>query len=271
MGKKGKIRLLFAVMLWNVFLSGICLSALCGRELSWEKKKAALEKVQEAAVVEGGLSANTKVSGWGQRFKREASGKESVSEPSFAAEGEKLLALTFDDGPHSRYTKKLLDGLRERKVKVSFFLVGENIAGKEELVRQMAEDGHFIGVHCYRHVELTRQSVEQSCKEIRETANLIEAVTGTRPEYIRPPYGSWNDTLEECVEMLPVFWDIDTRDWESQNRDRIVRHIQKNAGKHHIILLHDVFESSVDAALTAVDMLSAEGYTFVTVDELLID
>ena len=71
--------------------------------------------------------------------------------------------------------------------------------------------------------------------------------------------------------MLPVFWDIDTRDWESQNSRKIVNHICKNAGKHHIILLHDVFETSVDAALAAVDTLTAEGYTFVTVDELLID
>lgn len=234
MGIKGKIRLLLAIMLFDLFLSGICFSALSDRMLFGSSELEIAVAAQEQ-------------------------------------QEEKLLALTFDDGPHRKYTKKLLDGLRKRGVKVSFFLVGENIEGKEELVRQMAEDGHFIGVHCYRHVELTRQSVEKSCKEIRETAALIEKITGTRPEYIRPPYGSWNDTLEECVEMLPVFWDIDTRDWESQNREKIVQHIQKNAGKHHIILLHDVFESSVDAALTAVDMLSAEGYTFVTVDELLID
>lgn len=236
MKMKGKIRLLFAVMLCNVFLSGVCVSALRERLEPWE----------------GSLEA-------------------AADGNSLPADGEKLLALTFDDGPHSRYTKKLLDGLRERKIKASFFLVGENIPGNEEVVRQMAEDGHFIGVHCYSHVDLTKKSAEESCKDILKTAELIENITGARPEYIRPPYGKWNDELEECVEMLPVFWDIDTRDWESQNSRKIVNHICKNAGKHHIILLHDVFETSVDAALAAVDTLTAEGYTFVTVDELLID
>ena len=82
---------------------------------------------------------------------------------------EKLIALTFDDGPHRVYTKKLLDGLHERGVKASFFLVGENIQGNEELVRQMAKDGHLIGVHCMAHVDLAHQPIEKSVEEIRET------------------------------------------------------------------------------------------------------
>ena len=109
---------------------------------------------------------------------------QTVFSPESLFDGE--LALTFDDGPHRVYTKKLLDGLRERGVKASFFLVGENIPGNEELVRQMAKDGHLIGVHCMAHVDLARQPIEKSVEEIRETADRIEAVTGKRPEYIRP-------------------------------------------------------------------------------------
>lgn len=231
MGIKGKIRLLFVILCCDVCLIGIYGSAL----------------------VDGF---------WGEQNMVSVSGQ---------AAGEKIVALTFDDGPHARYTQTLLEGLRDRQVKASFFLVGENIEGNEALVKQMAADGHFIGVHGYRHVDLTKQSIETSCDEIRKTADQIEGITGSRPEYIRPPYGSWNSTLEECVEMLPVFWDIDTRDWESQNSGTIVTHIRQNVGTHHIILLHDVFESSVAAALRAVDMLTEEGYTFVTVEELLID
>lgn len=185
--------------------------------------------------------------------------------------GEKFLALTFDDGPHSVYTKKLLDGLRERNVHASFFLVGENIEGNEELVKQMMEDGHLIGTHCYSHEDLTKKSAEKACMDIIKTNDMLERITGQRPVYIRPPYGSWNDELEECVGMDPVFWDIDTLDWKSQNSQKVVQHICKNVGKHQVILLHDVFETSVDAALAAIDTLTLQGYTFVTVDELLID
>lgn len=185
--------------------------------------------------------------------------------------GEQLLALTFDDGPHNIYTKKLLDGLRERGVKASFFLVGENIPGNEELVEQMAKDGHLIGTHCYSHVDLTKKTAESACSDIFKTNEMIKAITGCTPEYIRPPYGIWNDELEECVRMTPVFWDIDTLDWQSQNTRKVVKHICKNVGKHQVILLHDVFGTSVEAALAAIDTLTGQGYTFVTVDELLID
>ena len=125
---------------------------------------------------------------------------QTVSSPECFSGGE--LALTFDDGPHRVYTKKLLDGLRERGVKASFFLVGENIPGNEELVRQMAKDGHLIGVHCMA---------------------------------------------------------------------RIVKHICKNAAVHTVVLMHDAYQTSVDAALETIDTLTAEGYTFVTIEECLID
>lgn len=193
------------------------------------------------------------------------------SETSVKAGTGKYVALTFDDGPHSEYTKKLLDGLRERDVKASFFLIGKSIPGNEELVKQMQEDGHLIGTHCYSHEDLTKMSAEKACAEIFKTNGLIADITGMEPEYIRPPYGIWNGELEDCVQMTRVTWTIDTLDWKSQNTAKIVRHIEKNVGKHQIILMHDTFKTSVDAALEAIDTLKKQGYTFVTVDELLID
>lgn len=188
-----------------------------------------------------------------------------------SVDDEKIVALTFDDGPHPEYTKELLEGLKKRKIKASFFLVGENIPGNEALIKQMYEDGHLIGTHCYSHVDLTKKGGKKACIDIRKTNDMIEEITGTRPEYIRPPYGIWNDDLEECLDMVPVFWDIDTLDWKLKNPQRIVRHIQKNVEKHQVILLHDVFKTSVQAALSTIDTLTKQGYTFVTVDELLID
>lgn len=183
----------------------------------------------------------------------------------------KLVALTFDDGPHPVYTKKLLDGLKQRGVKATFFLIGSSIDGNEEIVKQMKEDGHLIGNHSHTHVQLTKENVQQACEEIDKTNEKIFEITGDYPAYIRPPYGSWSEELECMVPMTVVLWDIDPLDWKYQSRQRVVKHILKYVEDNSIILLHDVYPTSVDAALEVIDTLTAQGYTFVTVDELLID
>ena len=183
----------------------------------------------------------------------------------------KYVALTFDDGPNSRYTKPLLDGLRERGIRASFFLVGECIDGKEDLVKQMAEDGHLIGVHCMTHKDLTKEPLSDAKKEICETGEKIRAVTGVMPEYVRPPYGNWNAKLEEAVDMIPVFWDVDSIDWRLKNTEKVTAKVLKDTEDGDIILMHDEFRTSVEAALRIIDNLTAKGYTFVTVDELMVD
>ena len=183
----------------------------------------------------------------------------------------KYVALTFDDGPNSRYTKPLLDGLREREIRASFFLVGECIDGKEDLVKQMAEDGHLIGVHCMTHKDLTKEPLSDAKKEICETGEKIRAVTGVMPEYVRPPYGSGNAKLEEAVDMIPVFWDVDSIDWRLKNTEKVTAKVLKDTEDGDIILMHDEFRTSVEAALRIIDNLTAKGYTFVTVDELMVD
>ena len=181
------------------------------------------------------------------------------------------IALTFDDGPNVRYTPVLLDGLKEREVHATFFLMGKNIEGNEELVRRMKEEGHLIGNHTYNHVQLDRLSRENACQEVLKTNNIIYEVTGEYPMYLRPPYGAWPKNLELCVSMLPVFWDIDTLDWKSENVDSVMGIIQNQAHDGAVILMHDGYESSVSAALMAVDFLKKEGYEFVTADKLITD
>lgn len=183
----------------------------------------------------------------------------------------KRIALTFDDGPHEIYTKKLLDGLKERGVRATFFLVGKKVEESPELVRQMAEDGHIIGNHTYTHVELNKLSDLKACRELKKTNEAIFKAAGIVPEYIRPPFGAWRDSLDDCVEMTTVFWNIDPLDWKIQNKVSVVNRVMKYAEADKIILLHDIFGSSVDAALEIVDKLKAEGYEFVTVEELLLD
>lgn len=185
--------------------------------------------------------------------------------------GDKLVALTFDDGPHEGSTERLLEGLREREVKATFFLIGESVEGKEELVEQMAQDGHLIGSHTFHHVELTGLSLEEACSEITMTNEAIAEVTGQTVEYIRPPYGSWNSKLECAINMHEVGWTVDPRDWDVKNTDVIVKRVLADVKDGSIILLHDVYDTSVEAAFRIIDELKAQGYTFVTVDRLLID
>ena len=182
---------------------------------------------------------------------------------------EKRIAITFDDGPHRLYTPKLLDGLKERGIHATFFLVGENIGSNEALVKRMAEEGHLIGNHTFSHVQLTKMKKEDACREVQQTNERICAVTGAPVLYIRPPYGSWNDELQAEIPMTVTLWNLDSEDWKSQNTGKIVELVESEEGS--IILLHDIFDTSVEAALRIVDDLTAQGYTFVTVDELLLD
>lgn len=184
---------------------------------------------------------------------------------------ERYVALTFDDGPHRECTAALLDGLKERGIPATFFLMGQNIEGNEDLVLRMKEEGHLIGNHSYSHVQLTRESQGDVLKALEKTENLIFQITGQRPDYVRPPFGDWNEKLGEASDLLPVLWSVDSLDWKLKNRDRIVKGVLKDVEDGDIILMHDIFPSSVEAALEIADRLTEEGYYFVTVDELLIE
>lgn len=181
------------------------------------------------------------------------------------------IAITFDDGPHPRYTEKLLDGLAQRGVKATFFVTGANVEKYPEIIKRMQEEGHLIGNHTYHHVQLTAANEKQFREEIISTNEAIREVTGEDTAYIRPPYGSWNKKYEEELNMFPVLWTIDPRDWCSDDAACIVRNTIARIKDNDIILMHDQYKSSVDAALEIVDELQKEGYEFVTVEELLFD
>lgn len=183
----------------------------------------------------------------------------------------KKIALTFDDGPHMRYTMELLDGLKERNVKATFFVVGKNVEEYPEVIKRMGEDGHLIGNHTYSHVQLNKLSDEKACEEITKTSDLIKALTGNPTEYIRPPFGEWNESLECGIELIPVLWDVDPLDWKTTNAAAVTKKVVTKVEENDIILLHDCYQSSVDAALEIVDKLKKEGYEFVTVEDLIMD
>lgn len=193
------------------------------------------------------------------------------SQPVQNVAQKRKIALTFDDGPSPIWTEALLDGLRERGVKATFFVTGQNVEAYPELIKKMQEDGHLIGNHTYSHIQLTAVSEEKALEEIKKTNEAIYNCTGSYPEFLRPPFGSIKKDMEKEVDMITVLWDVDPTDWCRSSAVCIARSVVENVQDHSIILLHDQYESSVKAALQIVDTLTKEGYEFVTVDEILLD
>ncbi|MDY4693114.1 MAG: polysaccharide deacetylase family protein [Blautia sp.] len=180
------------------------------------------------------------------------------------------VALTFDDGPSKKYTPLLLKGLKARNIHASFFLMGKNIEENKDIVKQMHDDGHLIGNHTYDHVLLNKIPAEKAREEIEKTNNIIFEITGVYPSYIRPPFGAWRNNMELSVTMFPVFWDVDTLDWKSRNVNSILDIVRNHVHDGSIILMHDEYGTSVEAALKIIDLLTEKGYDFVTVDQLLV-
>ena len=192
-------------------------------------------------------------------------------EEKTAGEERKKIALTFDDGPHPRYTEQLLDGLRDRGAAATFFVTGEHAALHPDVIGRMKEEGHLIGNHTYSHIQLTKKNREKFKEELVRTNGVISGITGEEVLYVRPPYGCWDKSLEQELNMFPVLWTIDPLDWCSSNVDCIVDRVVSRAGENEIILMHDYYDTSVTAALKIVDKLQEAGYEFVTVEEILLE
>ena len=180
------------------------------------------------------------------------------------------IALTFDDGPHPIYTPELLEGLKERGVVATFFVTGANATLYPELIEQMREDGHVIGNHTYHHVQLSSVGEEIFIQELKETNRVLEGILEEEVVYVRPPFGDWAKSIEQEINMFPVLWDIDPLDWCTGNSNQIVKRVLDKAEENSIILMHDEYAASVEAALEIIDKLKAHGYEFVTVDQIIL-
>ena len=183
----------------------------------------------------------------------------------------KRIALTFDDGPHPEYTVQLLDGLKERGVQATFFVTGEHASLHPDIIQRMYEEGHLIGNHTYHHVKLQSDNRLEYKKELLMTNAVLQEITGEEVLYVRPPYGIWDRSFEKELNMFPVLWTIDPTDWYCLNVDTVTRRVVKKAKENAIILLHDYYQTSIEAALRIVDELQKEGYEFVTVDQVLLE
>lgn len=183
----------------------------------------------------------------------------------------KKIALTFDDGPDSEYTPMLLDGLAQRNVKATFFVIGKQAEEQPKIMERIVKEGHLIGNHTYNHVDIRHMTESAAKEEILKANEVITKYTGEQPCFLRPPFGNGSSRLEKDIEMIQVLWTIDTMDWACKNEAKICNTVYREVKENSIILMHDEYPSTVRAALSIVDRLTKEGYEFVTVDKIVMD
>lgn len=194
----------------------------------------------------------------------------------------KVVALTFDDGPYSPYTEQVLDILKEYQVPATFFVVGQNVDKNPELAARIAREGHQLGNHTYHHVDLLKGDPKIIADEIDRTNQAIMSATGSMPHVVRPPHGFRDPVVMEMMKergLKVVEWSVMSRDWTNPGVEVIVDRTVGKVKNGSIILLHDgdgiaskaSRMESVEATRRIIQTLSAQGYKFVTVDEILAE
>lgn len=183
------------------------------------------------------------------------------------------IAITFDDGPNPELTPRLLDMLKERGIKATFFVVGKNVEEYPAIVARMAQEGHEVANHSWSHPTLTKLGFESFRKQIENTNEAIARTTGKRPVLMRPPYGATNvnlnKRLNEQFGLKVILWSVDPLDWKYRNSNRVYTAIVENTRPGSIILAHDIHATTVAAMPATLDALLGKGYKFVTVSELI--
>jgi len=195
--------------------------------------------------------------------------------PAAAKEGEKLIALTFDDGPHPTQTDKILAVLDKYGVKATFFVIGINALRYPEVLARVVEGGHFIGNHTYTHTSLYRLSNEELKRELERTERILQALCKIKVGLFRPPEGYRGSTVDSlCAELgyKAVYWSVDTRDWSGASAADIEKRIVSGVKNGAVVLCHDYISrasNTAEALDRVIPRLLQEGYSFVGCEELL--
>lgn len=188
---------------------------------------------------------------------------------------DKVVALTFDDGPHPTETAKIVELLEKYGAKATFFVVGKNAENYPDALRMVAAGGHEIANHTYSHASFGASSADEVRREIARAEDAIFSVSGARPTLFRPPEGRITKnvvTVSREMGYDVILWSIDTRDWAHRGTAEIVANIKKNVTPGSIILFHDYISGerhTLDVLGVILPYLSSLGYRFVTVSELM--
>ena len=180
----------------------------------------------------------------------------------------KLIALTFDDGPTWELTENFIKELDKRNAKVSFFMVGERAMNQEKLVKLIHSKGHTIGSHTYDHKNLNNLEDEEIEFEINYTNQILENIIGEKIKYIRPPYGIYTKELLNKFNMTFILWNKDSLDWKKKDTKKVKEYLVNNLEDGDIFLLHDLYKTTIEGVLEAIDELQKDNFAFVSIDEL---
>lgn len=186
---------------------------------------------------------------------------------------EKFVALTFDDGPHTTLTPKLLDSLQKLNAKVTFFVMGVKLASRAAVLQRAVLEGHEIANHAWNHPVMTKIPFEEVKYQLELTNEAIYNATGKKPLVMRPPYGNTNRKLNQRIydaTRLPsIIWSLDTIDWKRPPSEEIVKRAVSKAVGGTIFLCHDIHPGTVEAIPILVGQLQQKGFVFKTVSELI--
>ena len=182
---------------------------------------------------------------------------------------EKVVALTFDDGPSKSVTTKLLDLLDKYDVKVTFFVVGDFIEQNPDVLKAEAERGHTIGLHTLHHDYSWVKDTQGAIKNLQDEEDMINEICGVRPYLFRPPGGIMNSKLLQALGRPAIIWDVDPQDWKYKDADHVYNEVMNQVTSGDIVLSHDLYETTYQAYTRIIPALKERGYRFVTVDELL--
>lgn len=180
---------------------------------------------------------------------------------------QKVIALTFDDGP-SNYTEEILSILEENEAVATFFILGNKVETYQDVLKQSIENGNELGNHTFNHKWLTKLTDEEIKKQIEDTQKVIESTLGYTPTLFRPSYGSINKRVRSDISLDVILWNIDTMDWKYKSVDKIVDRATRNASDGKIILMHETYKRTKDALPKIISILKEEGFEFVTISEL---
>lgn len=178
-----------------------------------------------------------------------------------------MIALTFDDGP-GEYTEELINCLVENNAKATFFMLGQNVEAYPEIAKELSDAGMELGNHSYSHPDLVTIGAEAAAQQVSNTDAELKAATGFEATVMRPPGGSFNDSVKAAIDHPLIIWSIDTRDWATKSEDQTYQVVMDNAQDGSVVLMHDIHEWSVKAAIRMIPDLIAKGFKLVTVSEL---
>lgn len=178
-----------------------------------------------------------------------------------------MVALTFDDGPYDRVTNRIVRVLAKNDSRATFFVVGNRVERYADTMKNAFQKGNQIATHTFDHGDLSKMKKKQMRRELKRSFRVMKKINGENPTMLRPPYGNVNDKMRQTIQIPMIYWSVDTEDWASRNRDKVLSRC-KSIKDGDIVLMHDLYPSTAAAVEKLVPKLRRKGFQLVTVEEL---